>query len=113
MLRTGVYKLYVGASRARHASRIGLHGPAPPEFLRALLAGPEAHVVAELARLRDRATKTRPKVDAIARAMGWAAPGAHLTAWRAENGVVEHPCWGTAYRIFTKCHPPIISIVRK
>ena len=108
-----MYKLYVGASRPRHASRLGVHGPVPPEFFRALLVGPEPHVIAELARLRDRATKTRPKVDAIARAMGWVAPGAPLTAWRADNGVVEHPCWGTAYRICTKCPPPIISVVRK
>jgi len=69
------YKLYVGASRVRHNSRIGVHGPVPPEFLRALLVGPEPHVIAELGRLRDRATKTRPKINAIAHAMGWPAEG--------------------------------------
>lgn len=65
------YKLYVGASRARHASRIGVHGggEVPAEFLRALLVGPAPHVVAELARLRDRAGVTRAKVKAIAAAI--------------------------------------------
>eukprot|EP00662_Eupelagonemidae_sp_cell21_P033465 gene33465-8181_t len=66
-------------------------------FFRALFVGPEPHIVAELARLRDRATKTRPKIAAIARAMGWPAPGAELAAWRKERGVVEHPGWGAAY----------------
>lgn len=65
------YKLYVGASRARHASRLGLHGngEVPPEFLKALLVGPEPHVLAELGRLRDRAGVTRVKVKAIAAAI--------------------------------------------
>jgi len=67
------YKLYVGGSRVRHSSRVGVHGPVPPEFLRALLVGPEPHIIAELGRLRDRATKTRPKINAIARAMRWPA----------------------------------------
>lgn len=84
------YKLYVGASRARHASRIGVHGggEVPAEFLRALLVGPEPHVVAELARLRARAEVTRAKVKAIAAAIiAWLRHATRhvVCTWRAAS----------------------------
>jgi len=90
-------QVYVALSRPRHHSRLGHHGPVPPE-MRALLAlGPAPHIKAELARLRALAVATRPKVRAAARLMGWQQPGSELAEWRRARRIPEPDGWGRGY----------------
>lgn len=97
-------QVYVAMSRARNAVRLAHHGKTPDGLQKLLAVGPEAHIRAELARLKDLDIKTRPKSAAAARVMGWPAAGAELSAWRREERprVEEHPGWGAAYDGGTK-----------
>ena len=51
-------------SRPRSHLRLGHHGPVPKELQKVLALGPDAHIRAEIARLKDLDQKTRPKTRA-------------------------------------------------
>eukprot|EP00660_Eupelagonema_oceanica_P006729 gene6729-17285_t len=106
------YQIYVALSRVQHHSRVAVYGPPPPELKRVMELGPQPHIIAEVARLRQRAEITRRKVHAAQWLMRWPRSGKELAEWRQRNGVQEDKRWAPAYEArFAPLHADAASVL--